>query len=205
MRLLMCRHGETVANVEKKYQGWQDTPLTKAGIKAAGELRDFLKSEAIDVVACSTIGRAKATAAILLEGRDIPIYYYDELKEMNLGSWDGKTLESLADDPLSDMMFNQPHKFRAPAGEDFFELKERALRKVQELFEQYPDKTVLLVAHGLTLRVLMNHFYKNPVSELRRGTKFLYSCSLSIVDYRGPNDFTVIQEGDTSHLSAEVG
>ena len=205
MRLLMSRHGETIANSEKKFQGWHDTPLTPAGIKAAEDLRDFLKDQKIDLVACSPIGRVKATAAIVVKDRDIPIVYYDELKELNFGDWDGRTLASLEQEPLYQVFFNEPDKFTAPNGENFQELHQRVIGKIRELYQEHHDKTLLIIAHGLTLRVAMNHFYGYPLSQLREKTKFLYSCSLSIVDYFGDDDIRVIVEGSTEHLSNVVG
>ncbi len=205
MRLLMCRHGETVANSEKRFQGWVDTPLTEAGVRAAEDLRDFLKDWEIDLVACSPIGRAKATAAIVLGNRDIPLIYYDELKELNFGDWDGKTLAELELEPLYPLFFNEPDKFIAPNGEGYADLHKRVVGKIRELFKEYPDKTILIIAHGLTLRTAMNYFYSHPLSQLREKTKFLYSCSLSIVDYFSDNDIKVIVEGSTEHLSKVVG
>ena len=205
MKLIMSRHAETITNTQRKFAGWTDSPLTAAGIKAANELAEYLKNVAIDVAVCSTTQRARKTCEIALKYQQVEVLYYDEFRELNFGDWEGVSLSSLEDDPLTYYFFNEPDKFTAPNGENLLELLQRSLGKVNDLFRDYPDKTVFLMSHGLTIRNLNNYFYGNPISMLRAKTKFLHSCSISVIDYRSPRDFAVVLEGDTSFLSAEVG
>src|SRR5207248_10883393 len=63
VRILLARHGETVFNVEGRWQGQSDSPLTERGLAQARELARALADEPIAAVYSSDLGRAVDTAA----------------------------------------------------------------------------------------------------------------------------------------------
>ena len=66
-RFFLARHGETVWNRERKYQGQSDVPLTDEGRIQAKSLSERLKDEKIDVIYASDLGRTMETAEIIAE------------------------------------------------------------------------------------------------------------------------------------------
>lgn len=63
MKIILVRHGETVANENKIFSGWTDYPLTERGKIQCRRLADCLKSyEDIDRIYASPLLRAKTTA-----------------------------------------------------------------------------------------------------------------------------------------------
>ena len=87
--LYIMRHGKTDWNVLHKLQGRTDIPLNEEGRNMARKAADIYKDINFDVCYCSPLKRAKETAEILLEGRNIPIirqrtvrliYYFRHLK-----------------------------------------------------------------------------------------------------------------------------
>ena len=202
MKIYLTRHGQTQANAENKFQGWIDTPLTENGIKAAEDLRDFIKGKKVDFIACSTLLRAKTTAEILKGDNTWPIYYYDELRELNFGDWEGKTLPSLQHTKQYHNFFNKPSEFKVPNAEDFWELRGRVINKIEELYSEYPNKTVFIVAHGLVVRILLCHFHKTEMDMLHQ-TKYPYGCSFTEMRYDGQHDLEIITECQTDHYSSE--
>ncbi len=101
LTLYLARHGETVANVEKRFQGHTiDTPLTPKGLEQAKTLGRILKVNAADpaalVYVSSPLHRAQHTMQIVLEtlGFADDSYTTDpRLIEIDLGAWDGLTAD----------------------------------------------------------------------------------------------------------------
>ena len=62
--IYMLRHGDTVANKEKKFRGWIDIPLDKMGIQHAKDARKYLQDKGIKQVFCSDLGRTVETAKL---------------------------------------------------------------------------------------------------------------------------------------------
>ena len=82
------RHGETLFNVLNRMQGWCDSPLTEKGIGNAKDAREVLKNVPLKAAYVSTSERCRDTCAIIVEGRNIPVYERKGLKEVNFGTWE---------------------------------------------------------------------------------------------------------------------
>ena len=73
MKVTFVRHGQTDWNKVGKQQGRMDIPLNATGIEQAHQTAELLKSEPFDRVYSSPLTRARQTAEIICENRDIPI------------------------------------------------------------------------------------------------------------------------------------
>ena len=71
--LYILRHGKTDWNAAHKLQGKTDIPLNEEGINMAHDAAKECRDIHFDVCYSSPLIRAKQTAEIVLEGRDIPI------------------------------------------------------------------------------------------------------------------------------------
>ena len=87
--LYIMRHGKTDWNAKHKLQGRTDIPLNEEGIQMAEQAKEKYKDVNFDICYCSPLVRAKQTAEIVLEGRNIPIVYDDRLMEMCFGVYEG--------------------------------------------------------------------------------------------------------------------
>lgn len=85
MKLILIRHGESVANEQGFTQGkedeWRDTPLSKNGIKQAEKVAERLKNEEIDKIYSSDLKRAKQTAQTINKFLKIEIQFDKRLRE----------------------------------------------------------------------------------------------------------------------------
>lgn len=88
------RHGETLFNVLNRMQGWCDSPLTDKGIGDAEEAKELLKRVPLKAAYVSTSERCRDTCAIIVEGRNIPVYERKGLKEVNFGTWEGVKVDT---------------------------------------------------------------------------------------------------------------
>ena len=163
LTLYFCRHGETEANVEKRFQGHGlDTPLTRKGYKEAKQIAKILKHHAKDVAhlkyVSSPLLRARTTMEIvrLHLGLSPSEYSTDQrLREINLGIWDGLThKEARALDPaLFKKREANKWNVRVPGGEDYADVAKRA-----ELWLSTLKHDTFAVAHGGFTRILRGMF-----------------------------------------------
>ncbi|PKM51019.1 MAG: histidine phosphatase family protein [Firmicutes bacterium HGW-Firmicutes-7] len=204
-KLFLTRHGETIWNTERRMQGHNNSPLSELGIKQANWLFDRLKDENIDVVLSSPLGRALQTADVLISNRAIEIVIVDELKEINLGCWEGCRSEVVERDfPHEYYCFwNEPHNYVPIDGESFEELKKRAKYFLHTILPKYKEKNVLIVAHAVVIKVLLNVIEtKGEISRLWEGTP-IFPTSLSTLKVK--NDKIQIDcIGDTSHYKEKL-
>jgi broad specificity phosphatase PhoE len=150
--LLLVRHGETDWNRDGRWQGHSDTHLNDSGREQAARLADEL--DGVDVIYSSDLARARETAEIVAERVDLPVHLDQRLRERSFGAWEGKT------GPEIESEFAAAHaKWLAggPGADDaepFAEFAARVESFVAEVVARHPDETVLIVAHGGSIRVI---------------------------------------------------
>lgn len=186
MKIYFVRHGETDWNKERKIQGQVDIPLNEFGRHLARETAKGLKDVPFDVCFTSPLGRARETAEIILQGRDVPILEDKRILEMNFGVLEGKCCSKEGwDVPDSfQMFFDDPVHYQAPeGGEDFQAVRERTGDFLNWLFaqEQYRDSTVLVTTHGAAMAGLLNNLKKKPLAEYW-GVGVHKNCGVTEVD-----------------------
>ena len=91
--LLIIRHGESEWNVERRWQGWLDAPLTALGEQQARQRAEALAASGYRpaVVHCSDLGRARQTAEIVADVLSVDCRSDPGLRERNGGEWEGST------------------------------------------------------------------------------------------------------------------
>lgn len=186
MKIYFVRHGETDWNKERKIQGQVDIPLNEFGRHLARETAKGLRDVPFDVCFTSPLGRARETAEIILQGRDVPILEDKRILEMNFGVLEGKCCSKEGwDVPDSfQMFFDDPVHYQAPeGGEDFQAVRKRTGDFLNWLFaqEQYRDSTVLVTTHGAAMAGLLNNLKKKPLAEYW-GVGVHKNCGVTEVD-----------------------
>lgn len=156
MKIYFIRHGETDWNTETRLQGRTDIPLNKNGRYVAELTRDALKDVNFDVAFTSPLGRARETAEIVLQGRNVPIIDDERIIEISFGKYEGQTPQE--SDENRKLFFSRPELYVATDGaESIAEVFEREESFLKELFanEAYEDSTVLISTHGAALSGLL--------------------------------------------------
>lgn len=154
MPLYYCRHGQTDWNIQGLVQGRVNIPLNEIGIQQAQEAREHLKDLPIDLAFCSPIGRTMQTADIILKGRNIPLQEDPRLLEFYYGIYEGK---SIKDEEF--LARRKAHFKRVKGAESYFDVAYRVYSFLHEIEEKYPDKNVLVIAHGGLSRVVQSYFF----------------------------------------------
>ena len=191
MKILVLRHGETEWNTCARLQGQMDIDLNENGIQLAKTTRDGIRDLNIDVCFTSPLKRARHTAEILLEGRDIPIFEDERLMEISFGSFEGKKCkkgEQEVPEGFLDTFYDRPFDFKAPeGGETFAEVCERVAEFLKNLTANriLADQTVLLSCHGCCSRAIL---YMMEEEAARVPSNYWRGCvppnlSISTVNY----------------------
>lgn len=162
MSLILLRHGQSVWNLENRFTGFQDIGLSKKGIEEAKEAGKKLKSIPVDAVFTSVLQRAVHTAEIVAQ--EIGFLPDRMVKNGALNERSYGQLEGLNKDQVRAQYGNaQVHLWRRsydvapPGGESLKETCNRVIpyweQAIKPLLKQ--GKTVLVVAHGNSLRALI--------------------------------------------------
>ncbi|OBZ17135.1 MULTISPECIES: histidine phosphatase family protein [Bacillales] len=198
--LYLTRHGQTEWNVAHRLQGHKNSPLTPLGLLHAAWLAESMSSIQLDIIYSSSSERTLQTAEILRNKRDIAILPEQDLREINMGCWEGEVKDNVeAAFPEDYSAFWQtPHLFKPNnGGESFYDLQNRVLPKLREIIESNEGKNILIVTHAATLKLIMTHFSGKPLSEVWT-PPIVDSTALCKVIIKG--DQTIIElHGDTSH------
>jgi broad specificity phosphatase PhoE len=185
MKLYFARHGESVGNFKNLFYGWTDYPLTENGYRQAQELGEKLRDAEIEKCYTSPLVRAAETARISMQGRNVPIVTFDDLKEQYMGDLEDTTLEdNMAKNPeLIEAMFLDWTKIAPPGGESYQVLEKRALACLDGIISTGED--ALIVAHNGVLATMITRMLDAPLGSIDRFWLLhgCYSC-LSIVDGR---------------------
>ena len=162
MKLILVRHGQTHENLARILQGHNNGKLTDLGIEQAKKVGLRLKTEKIDIAYVSDLERACATAKEILHYHaKIEVVYTKELRERNMGVWEGKDIDSFKDFVKTRWIVN--HDDKIEGGESRTETKERIIAFCDTLLKKHSHQTVLVVTHGGPLTLFYLHlFEKSP-------------------------------------------
>ncbi|MDF2987541.1 MAG: histidine phosphatase family protein [Eubacterium sp.] len=200
LNLYITRHGETEWNVEGRMQGWKNSNLTEKGIKNAEELGKRLEDIEFRAIYSSSSQRALHTAELIRGNRDIEIIPDENLREINLGSWEGKQKHEFEDSDREglDTFWNRPHLYKAKSGEDFFQVRARIEAVLKRIINENKDCNVMLVTHAVIVKTIMAIFKAIPVEKIWE-QPFIHGTSLSIVEISAESQIRILMEGDMSH------
>ena len=153
MSVYVIRHGETAWNKSYLMQGRIDIPLNEEGIKQAKKAKEEVDKIPFTMCFVSPLIRAKETAEILLEGRNITPIIEPRLVEMAYGDYEGTSRS--AENYLKQ---RERVAYRYKNGEIYLDVAARVFPFLDELKKKYSDKDVLLVCHGGVMRIIRAYF-----------------------------------------------
>lgn len=159
MKFYIIRHGQTNWNKKGKIQGKTDIELNEEGIKQAEEAKRILKDYPIDMIVSSTLKRARKTAEIINEAKNVPIIFKEALEERGFGEFEGKTQQEFQDEIWnSEILANYNLNKQYKGVETIQDLCDRVWNLIEDLKEEYYDKNILLVTHGGVTRAINGYF-----------------------------------------------
>ncbi|CAM2799132.1 histidine phosphatase family protein [Paenibacillus sediminis] len=190
MLIGLIRHGVTDWNIQGKIQGQTDIPLNEEGRRQAALLAERLIKEPYTwhYVITSKLSRAHETGAIIAERLGIPLLEPDlRLNERNFGQAEGLTVSE-----REAKWGKEWNKFEL-GQEQEAEVQKRALEFMEDMWNRYPDRNLLVVSHGGFLSQLYSAVYKD------QHTERIGNLSLSIVEKKDL-DWVPLLYNCTQHL-----
>ena len=153
--LYLARHGQTVENLSRIFQGHLPGTLTEERKKQAMDLGESLRNIALDAVVSSDLQRVVDTVQLAVGDRQLPWQQTTLLREIDWGPWTGL--------PVGSVDLSNP-----PAGVETRQMMyDRAGAFLDYLWQHYDGKRVLVVAHGQINRCLEARITGVPLEELR--------------------------------------
>jgi len=182
-RLYLVRHGELVTSKEWRYVGQMDVELNETGKKQIQNLSGRLSSEQIEMIFSSDLTRTIESAEIIGNKLEIINEPISELREINLGVWEGLTLEEIEESFPEDLVKRSEDikDFRIINGESFSDVKKRVIPKLKDIIEGNVSKRILVIAHGGVNRIIIADALGLDINNIPR-LEQNYAC-LNIIDY----------------------
>lgn len=199
-RVILVRHGQTMWNVELKYQGHSEIELTPIGLEQAKLVAGRLAKEQVAAVYSSDLGRARMTAECIAERHGLAVSTISDLREYHFGEWEGLNFKEISKrwPDISVSFFRNPDEVRIPGGETFNDVKTRAEAAVKRLVQLHPDQTIVIVSHGGTIRTILCAalgLHLNRVWAIKQD-----NTAVNVIEYRD-DDAIVALVNDTHHLN----
>ncbi len=169
-KLVLLRHGQSQWNLENRFTGWKDVPLTEQGIKEAKNAGNLIKKNNIkfDKIYSSVLERANKTAEIAIKEAEINELYKNgklnyvrdkSLNERDYGDLVGLNKAETADKFGKEQVqiWRRSYETPPPNGESLKNVVERVSPYFTEQIEPLllKEKNILIVAHGNSLRAIM--------------------------------------------------
>ncbi|NLJ79709.1 MAG: histidine phosphatase family protein [Firmicutes bacterium] len=166
-KLILIRHGETLWNLEKRYQGQGDSPLSPLGREQAEKTGKFLASEDISAVYCSDLKRAVLTAEAISKHHQMKPIITPQLREIAFGSWEGLTQEEIKREYPDILAARDKDRLniRIPGAELPQEVVKRMRGVMEELPSKHKGQTIAIVAHGGSLRLTIASLLHIPLEK----------------------------------------
>lgn len=157
-RIILVRHGATALTAEDRFAGSTEVDLSVEGRRQVTLLAERLRDLDIEAVYASPMQRTRETAHILATPHGLTPIVQDALREIDYGRWEGLTRAQVAQRfPDEYQMWAEDPFTIAPAGgEAGVNVLSRALPVVRRIVEAHRHRTVVVVSHKGTNRLLVS-------------------------------------------------
>ena len=163
-QVVLIRHGESQWNLENRFTGWVDVPLSPKGEQEAREAGEKLQAFRFDYAFTSVLTRAIRTLEIVMDvigQSELPVERDQALNERMYGDLQGlnktETAEKYGEAQVK--LWRRSYDVRPPGGESLQDTAERVLPYYRDRIwpRLAKGETLLVVAHGNSLRALVMH------------------------------------------------
>ena len=210
VELILIRHGVTAWNLEKRFQGQIDTPLTDLGHEQAEKTADALSGEPVSCIYTSDLVRAQQTAMPIADNLGLPLLAEPSLRERNFGAFEGKThAEIQANYPVDFAKWQARdlnYRFGG-TGETLAGFAKRVELSINSIVKRSLGQTsgalkaIVIVTHGGVLNVLYSVAMKEPLDLLKSEADrpAIENASINRIGWNA-GQLSMIRWGDVDHL-----
>lgn len=205
-RLIIIRHGQSVANFESRFAGHSDFDLTDLGRKQAECAARYLRriGEKPDAIYSSDLLRAHNTALPSAIEFGLPINDTQGLREIFAGEWESREVQDLFENDHDAFLVWRTDFANAvcTGGESVAQLYARIVRFVCDLAKKHDGETLLLATHATPVRAI-DCFSRGWGAERMGDVSFVRNASISIFEYDGGR-ITPVRVDIVDHLDQSL-
>ena len=187
-KIILIRHGESMANATLKYAGHSDYDLSPKGVSQAYAAAEYFKNEEISAIYSSDLKRAYNTALPHGELHSISVIKSEELREVFVGEWEDQVLSDVIERWPEEFCVEWRQKFGSstpPGGESVYHAGKRMYDKLLSLAKEVEGK-ILVVAHAAVIRAFWCYFQGvEPLESWAQFVPFPSNASASFVGFDG--------------------
>ena len=187
-KIILVRHGQSLANAEARLIGHCNMGLTELGQEQALKTAIALKDEKIDLIYSSDLIRAHDTAIPHSEIHNIPIVDSVLLREIHLGDWESRLVEELKRDYYEEYTVGWKENFGTfafPNGESVLGASKRFHSAVLDIAKQNVGKNILITAHAAVIRGFWCLINGIQPQDMKKAFPFPDNASYSVAEFDG--------------------
>ncbi len=157
-RIYLVRHGATELTTEDRFAGSTDVPLSNEGRAQVGALAERLRCDTLSAVYASPMIRTLETAEIIAAPHGLQPLPEPALREIDYGRWEGRTRDELESEHADeyDAWQEDPLTIAPQGGESGIQVLSRVLPVLRRIVQDHRRRSVLLVSHKGTNRLLIS-------------------------------------------------
>ena len=181
-RLIVIRHGQSVANEEDKFAGHSDFDLTDLGRTQAELAAEYIKAHfKVDAAYASDLKRAYNTALPTARAFGLEVHGDQGLREIFAGEWEAMDFSKVISDYGEDFVLWRDDFAAAycPGGETVAELSKRVCDTVQRICKDHDGETVLIATHASPVRAIQSAASGESTSDIN----FVSNASINLFTY----------------------
>ncbi|MEE8165930.1 MAG: histidine phosphatase family protein [Myxococcota bacterium] len=198
--LTIVRHGQTSANIDRVWHGSTNTPLTAHGTRQAAAAASWIEANQrpIAQIYASPLERAYQTAQAIADPLGLCPELDPDLKEYDLGDWEGESFETLhRDRKLFENMRIDPD-YRPHGGESPRQVGNRLAEALRRIADRHPGERVVVVSHGGALSIAFGVLIDQ---DYRSWSRMMDNCAISELVFEPTSE--LISFNRTDHLPSE--
>jgi len=182
-RIYLIRHGQVEGHDQPRYNGQTDVGLTDVGLEQYHVLKERLAGKPVSACYTSDLSRCAIGADIMCGQFGIEPVRRSELRELNIGVWEGLTWKEIAQSRPTEWQarLNDLVNYRVPQGENLLDVAARVMPVIGEIVERHKGQEILVVGHGGVNRIVLLSAIGAPLAGMFN-IEQNYGC-LNIIDY----------------------
>ena len=190
-RIYLIRHGQVAGFDRPRYNGQIDVPLTDYGVEQYHLLKERLADKKISACYSSDLSRCTIGAGIICQAIGLEPVLYPELRELNIGVWEGLAWEEIkANWPDGwQARLKDPVNYRVPGGENLLDLEARVMPVIKDVARRHKGEEIVVVGHGGVNRIVLLNAIGAPLAGMFN-IEQTFGC-LNIIDYYADDRATV--------------
>lgn len=199
--LILIRHGQIQANVDKCWHGWTDSELTDMGHLQAERVAERIAKEHPDVSAiyASPLKRTFKTAERIAQLLNLNIIEEPQIKEYGIGVLEGESFSDLHKKHAFFTQIDADPYYAPESGESISQVGDRVSTALQGFVERHPGEKIVAVSHGAAMALAL-------AGLLDKGDWYAWNkyhfmnTSVTEVLINNANENTLVRLNCTDHL-----